>query len=183
MGLGLSATDTGGKSILVFSWDKCRINQLCASRVIPLPCCYIDNEHPSDWPVGFCSLLSESRCDRWSQTSSSSSLSPYRGLRNGGQIQEPWTDRSHLGLDIILFTYAPGLVTAAFLQHETFKTWFQAYLSRNERVSERNKLRYVMKHHFHTVQDTVGVNTKDGVEITRHCGLYVRQHMVRLREY
>lgn len=118
-----------------------------------------------------CFLLSESRCERWSQTSSSSSpLSTCRGFRDGWQIEEPWTDSGRLGLDIALFTHAPGLVTAAFLQHETFKTWFQAYLSRSERASGRNELQYVMEHHFHTVQDTVGANTNDGVEITRHCG-------------
>lgn len=33
-----------------------------------------------------------------------------------------------------------------------------------------NELQYVMEHHFHTVQDTVGVNTNAHVEVTRHYG-------------
>lgn len=32
-----------------------------------------------------------------------------------------------------------------------------------------NRLQYIMDHHFHTVQDTVGVNTNDRVEVARLC--------------
>lgn len=119
------------------------------------------NEPRFDWHVAFCSLLSESRCDRRSQTSSSSSpSSTCPRLGRGGQIQEPQTDRRHLGLGIALFTYVAGFVTAApFCSSvKTCKTWFQAYLWPNERAARQHELQYVMEPHVHTVPDAVGVN-------------------------
>lgn len=39
-----------------------------------------------------------------------------------------------------------------------------------------NGLQYIIDQHFHKVQDTVGVNTNERVEIARLCGLYKRAY-------
>lgn len=65
----------------------------------------------------FCSLISDSRCGRWSEPSSSSSSSPSTcgGPGADGQIREPRSDASCHGLCAALVTRSPGLVTAALL--------------------------------------------------------------------
>lgn len=124
--------------------------------------------------VGLFSLISESRCDQG--TSSSSSLSTCWGFGTGGQIQEPWTGRNHLGLDIALFTYSPGLVTAAFFAAWNFKDLISSLLMQKWKGqwTYSNMLHYVMEHHFHSVQDMEGVNTNVVWKLHRHCGFNIR---------
>lgn len=104
--------------------------------------------------VGFwLSLLSGSRCGRWSQTSSSLSSPTCQGFGNKGQIREPRTDGSHLGPGAALFTRAPGLVTAAFMRRGNFKTWFWGYLCRNLRAGGRSGRRFIADLGFHAARE------------------------------